>query len=197
MKQIKAFIFDLDGTLLDTLQDLYLCCNYALRTHGMPERTLEEVCNFVGNGVKKLMERSVPGGLSNPAFEDAFTTFRQYYLLHSLDNTHPYPGIIEALRELDERGMKLAVVSNKFYKATQELCRHFFNDYIKIAIGEREGIRKKSRLCANWVSHQTRRSMSETAMWILPPHVIATSPALVFFGDSGLRNSCWNMVQLP
>ena len=89
MKQIKAFIFDLDGTLLDTLQDLYLCCNYALRTHGMPERTLEEVCNFVGNGVKKLMERSVPGGLSNPAFEDAFTTFRQYYLLHSLDNTHP------------------------------------------------------------------------------------------------------------
>ena len=143
MKQVKAFIFDLDGTLLDTLQDLYLCCNYALRTHGMPERTLEEVCNFVGNGVKKLMERSVPDGLSNPAFEDAFTTFRQYYLLHSLDNTHPYPGIIEALRELDERGMKLAVVSNKFYKATQELCRHFFNNYIKIAIGEREGIRKK------------------------------------------------------
>ena len=138
MKQIKAFIFDLDGTLLDTLQDLYLCCNYALRTHGMPERTLEEVCNFVGNGVKKLMERSVPGGLSNPAFEDAFTTFRQYYLLHSLDNTHPYPGIIEALRELDERGMKLAVVSNKFYKATQELCRHFYLPLIP-----------SSRLCAN------------------------------------------------
>ena len=143
MKQIKAFIFDLDGTLLDTLQDLYLCCNYALRTHGMPERTLEEVCNFVGNGVKKLMERSVPDGLSNPAFEDAFTTFRQYYLLHSLDTTHPYPGIIELLQELKSQGKAVAVVSNKFDAATKNLCRHFFGGLVDVAIGESEQIRKK------------------------------------------------------
>lgn len=137
------FIFDLDGTLLNTLNDLAASTNYALRTAGMPERTIEEVRMFVGNGVKKLMERAIPGGLSNPKFDETYATFRKHYLEHSLDTTKPYDDIPAVLEELKRRGKKLAIVSNKFYAATQELARHFFPDTIHVAIGERENIRKK------------------------------------------------------
>ena len=143
MNTYKTYIFDLDGTLLDTLNDLHASCNYALRTHGMPERSLEEVRQFVGNGVKKLMERAIPNGLDNPLFEDTLQTFRQHYLLHNLDTTLPYPGIMEMLQQLKAQGKRIAVVSNKFYAATQDLCKHFFGDTIQVAIGEREDIKKK------------------------------------------------------
>jgi phosphoglycolate phosphatase len=143
MNTYKTYIFDLDGTLLDTLNDLHASCNYALRTHGMPERSLEEVRQFVGNGVKKLMERAIPDGLENPLFEETLQTFRQHYLLHNLDTTLPYPGIMEMLQQLKAQGKRIAVVSNKFYAATQDLCKHFFGDTIQVAIGESEDIKKK------------------------------------------------------
>ena len=143
MKEYATYIFDLDGTLLNTLTDLAGATNHALRIHGMPVHTEEAVRGFVGNGVKKLIERAVPGGEANPAFEEVYRTFREYYLEHSLDNTRPYPGIMDMLAELKARGKKMAVVSNKFCTATEELCRHFFGDYITVAIGEREGIRRK------------------------------------------------------
>jgi phosphoglycolate phosphatase len=141
----KVFIFDLDGTLLDTLGDLAASVNYALRTHGMPEHSIDDVRRFVGNGVRKLMERAIPDGAANPDFEATFATFREYYMQHSLDTTRPYDGIPETLIELKARGCRLAVVSNKMMAATQELCRHFFQDTIEVAIGENEaqGIRKK------------------------------------------------------
>ena len=141
----EAYIFDLDGTLLDTLGDLAASVNYALRTHGMPEHTIDDVRRFVGNGVRKLMERAVPDGASNPDFESTFATFRQHYMAHSLDTTKPYDGIPETLEALKAKGCHLAVVSNKMMAATQELCRHFFPDTIEVAIGENEaeGIRKK------------------------------------------------------
>ena len=140
----NTFIFDLDGTLLNTLDDLAASVNYALRTHGMPERTLDEVRSFVGNGVRLLMERAIPEGADNPRFEDTFATFRAYYMEHSLDKTRPYEGIPEMIHTLKQRGCRLAVVSNKFYAATQELIRHFLPE-ITVAIGEHEseGIRKK------------------------------------------------------
>ena len=140
----KTFIFDLDGTLLDTLQDLADSVNYALRQHGMPEHSLDDIRRFVGNGVRLLMERAVPDGAQNPQFEATFATFRQYYMLHSLDTTRPYDGIPELIHELKTRGCKMAVVSNKMMAATQELVRHFFPD-IEVAIGEHEaaGIKKK------------------------------------------------------
>ena len=141
--EYKTYIFDLDGTLLDTLHDLWVSCNYALRENGMPERTLDEVRRFVGNGVKKLMERAIPQGLDNPKFDVTYETFRKHYLVHSLDTTKPYSGIPELLANLKKHGKRIAVVSNKFYAATQELCRHFFGDYVEVAIGEREHIRKK------------------------------------------------------
>ena len=137
------FIFDLDGTLLNTLQDLAASTNYALSTAGMPEHSVEDVRRFVGNGVKKLMERAIPGGLENAKFDEPYTTFRKHYLEHSLDTTKPYDEIPEVLAELKRRGKKLAIVSNKFYAATQELAKHFFPETIQVAIGERENIRKK------------------------------------------------------
>ena len=141
----KTYIFDLDGTLLDTLADLAASVNYALRRHAMPEHSLDDIRRFVGNGVRLLMERAVPAGTANPYFEDAFATFRQHYLAHSLDTTRPYDGIPETLAELRARGCHIAVVSNKMMAATQELCSHFFPDTVEVAIGEHEaeGIRKK------------------------------------------------------
>lgn len=139
----STYIFDLDGTLLNTLEDLTASTNYALRKHGMPEHPVDDVRRFVGNGVKKLIERAVPGGIGNPRFEATLETFRAHYLEHSLDTTRPYPGVAELLRTLSMQGKNIAVVSNKFYAATQELCAHFFGDYVKVAIGERENIRKK------------------------------------------------------
>ena len=138
-----TYIFDLDGTLLDSLTDLAISCNYALRINNMPERTIDEVRCFVGNGVKKLMERAIPNGLQNPAFEKTYADFRQHYLVHNLDNTKPYPGIIPLLKRLHSEGKNIAVVSNKFYAATQDLVKHFFGEYVTVAIGERENIRKK------------------------------------------------------
>lgn len=110
----------------------------------MPQHSIDDIRRFVGNGIRLLMERAVPDGAENPLFDEAFTTFRQYYMQHSLDTTHPYEGIPEVLHTLNRRGCHLAVVSNKFMPATQELVRHFFPE-IKVAIGEHEaeGIRKK------------------------------------------------------
>ena len=138
-----TYIFDLDGTLLSTLNDLAASCNYALRTNGMPEHSVNDVRRFVGNGVKKLMERAIPNGLDNPLFDKTYSDFRKHYMHHNLDTTQPYPGVMELLKNLRENGKKIAVVSNKFYAATQGLCRHFFGDLVDVAIGEREDIRKK------------------------------------------------------
>lgn len=145
MNSYSTYIFDLDGTLLDTIGDLAASVNFALRTHGMPEHSLDDVRRFVGNGVRKLMERAVPDGADNPRFDETFATFRQYYMAHSLDTTRPYEGIPETLAALKARGCHLAVVSNKMMAATQALCHHFFPDTIEVAIGEDEaaGIRRK------------------------------------------------------
>ena len=143
MKDFETYIFDLDGTLLSTLNDLAASTNYALRWAGMPERSVEEIRMFVGNGVKLLMERAISDGINNPKFEETYAKFREHYMEHNLDTTRPYDGIPELLRELKGRGKKLAIVSNKFYAATQELAKYFFPDTIEIAIGERDNIRKK------------------------------------------------------
>src|SRR5574344_2099328 len=106
MKEYNTYIFDLDGTLLNTLGDLAASTNYALRWAGMPEHTTDDVRRFVGNGVKKLMERAIPDGLDNPLFEETYAVFRDHYLAHSLDTTCPYPGIIETIAQLQQRGKR-------------------------------------------------------------------------------------------
>lgn len=143
MKEYNTYIFDLDGTLLNTLDDLAASTNYALRSVGLPEHSVDDVRRFVGNGVRKLMERAMENGDRNPHFDEAYAIFRKHYLEHGLDTTKPYPGIMDLLRELKARNKKIAVVSNKLYDATRELVKHFFGQYVEVAIGERENIRKK------------------------------------------------------
>lgn len=138
-----VYVFDLDGTLLDTLADLAASCNHAMRAVGLPEHSTDDVRRFVGNGVRKLIERAVPDGDRNPLFEPALTIFRQHYLEHSLDSTKPYDGIMPLLRALKSRGKTVAVVSNKFDAATKSLCQHFFSGLVDVAIGESERVRKK------------------------------------------------------
>lgn len=139
----ESYIFDLDGTLLNTLDDLAASCNFALRSYGLPEHSVDDVRRFVGNGVRLLMTRAIPGGEIFAQFEECYACFRQHYLHHNLDTTAPYPGIMELIAKLNANGKKVAVVSNKFYEATQDLVRHFFGEEIKVAIGERPDIHKK------------------------------------------------------
>lgn len=139
----KTIIWDLDGTLMDTLQDLFLAVNHALRTHEMPERTLEEVRQSVGNGVRRLMVLSVPNGEDNPLFEDVFATFKAYYVKHCQDNTGLYTGISETLHRLKAEGFRMAIVSNKLQAGVDELYDVYFKDTIEVAIGERPEVNRK------------------------------------------------------
>lgn len=143
MKKYKMLIFDMDGTILYTLEDLKNTTNYALQKHGFPERTLEEVRQFVGNGIHKLIERAVPATTSDEQIENVFQTFEIYYKDHCMDTTKPYDGIPELLKNLREKGFMTAVVSNKVDFAVQDLVHDFFEGLFDIAIGEREGVRKK------------------------------------------------------
>lgn len=141
----KAVIFDLDGTLLNTLDDLADSTNYALSRFGYPTRTIEEVRQFVGNGVAKLIERAIPEGINNPNFEKCLAIFKENYAQNMYNKTAPYNGIIEMLSNLKSKGIKIAVVSNKFDLAVKELCKKYFEGFIDFAAGENEaqGIKKK------------------------------------------------------
>lgn len=140
---IKTVIFDLDGTLLYTLEDLKDSVNFALVQFNYPPKTLDEVRNFVGNGVRLLIERSLPSGAKNPDLEQVLKIFKTHYAENMYNKTKPFDGINEMLDELKRKGIHLAVVSNKFDLAVKELCRKYFGEKIEIAIGESENVRKK------------------------------------------------------
>lgn len=138
-----TLLFDLDGTLLDTLTDLHLAVFHALHAFGMPQRSYDEVRMFVGNGIKNLIDRAVPDGTPPEKTAQVLEVFRDYYSKNSRIKTVPYDGIIDALKLLSQKGYKMAVISNKIDSAVKELNRDFFAEYIPIAIGDREGMRKK------------------------------------------------------
>lgn len=139
----KLAIFDMDGTILDTLEDLTDSLNYALAAEGLPCRSIDEVRRFVGNGILKLVERGVPEGSSAATVQAVMNRFVDYYKVHCGDKTHPYAGIPQLLNRLKQAGMLRAVVSNKADFAVQELCIQYFDGLFDLAIGEREGISKK------------------------------------------------------
>ena len=140
---LNTVVFDLDGTLLDTLGDLASSVNYALRKHGLPECSLQEVRSFLGNGIVRLMQGAVKNAVQGEAFEEVFQTFRSHYLEHCLDTTQPYPGILPMMEKLREAGVKMAIVSNKLHPAVQELSRRFFAELVTSAVGESETVRRK------------------------------------------------------
>lgn len=136
-------IFDLDGTLLDTLEDLMDAVNYALHAYGYPKRTLHEIRTFVGNGARVLIKRALPDGESNPDLEEILSAFRKYYTAHCEIKTHPYDGVLQLMQKLQNDGLKLAIVSNKPDSAVKELNQSYFSGCVQAAVGEREGIRRK------------------------------------------------------
>lgn len=139
----KAVVFDLDGTLLYTLEDLWLATNHALEAQGMPPRSIEEVRSFVGNGYRRLFALACPEGTPDELQEQALATFQAYYLAHSEDHTAPYPGIEELLQHLAAAGLSLAVVSNKGDQAVRQLMQSIFPGVFAAVAGEREGVRRK------------------------------------------------------
>lgn len=140
---IDTIIFDLDGTLLDTLEDLTDSVNYAMEQFQLQTKTIEEVRRFVGNGVAKLIERCIPQGIQNPKYEQILAAFKEHYAKHCEDKTQPYEGIMELLAELSRQGYHMAIVSNKFDGAVKKLNEKYFKDYIPVAIGESATVKKK------------------------------------------------------
>lgn len=139
----KLAVFDMDGTILNTLEDLADSTNYALKANGLPERTIDEVRRFVGNGIRLLIERAVPTDTDKELTDKVFDTFKEYYKTHCAVKTRPYDGIKDVLLELRKAGCLTAVVSNKADFAVQDLCKDYFDNLFDFAIGEREGIKKK------------------------------------------------------
>lgn len=139
----NTIIFDLDGTLLNTLRDLCMSTNYALKKNGFPERTMEEVRCFLGNGVRKLIERALPEPVLPEVFENIFSDFKAHYRVHCNDLTGPYEGIMELLAELKKRGYKMGIASNKLEPAVMQLLDMFFKEYMDGAIGVVEGFPAK------------------------------------------------------
>lgn len=139
----KTLIFDLDGTLLNTLLDLASSVNYAMRECGFNERTTDEIRRFIGNGVAVLIQRSVPDGISEEEYKKALDIFKTHYKENSRKNTAPYDGICDLLRKLKEDGYNLAIVSNKIDFAVKDLRDEFFNGLIDVAIGDSDAARKK------------------------------------------------------
>lgn len=139
----KLAVFDMDGTILDTLEDLKDSTNFALEKCGYPMRSYDEVRRFVGNGIRKLIERAVPEGLTTEQIDRVHEVFTEHYKVHCADKTKAYDGIKPLLEKLRASGVKTAVVSNKADYGVQELCKEYFDGLFDYAVGEREGIRRK------------------------------------------------------
>ncbi|MBQ7171901.1 MAG: HAD-IA family hydrolase [Clostridia bacterium] len=143
MNDCKAAVFDLDGTILDTLDDLADSLAAVLHSAGLPERTWEETRRFVGNGIRLLIERAVPPGTDEKKTDEVYAAFLSYYGAHCAEKTAPYPGIAETLAALRRAGIRTAVVSNKADAPVKTLVARYFPSLFDAAVGEREGIRRK------------------------------------------------------
>ena len=143
MNSEKTVLFDLDGTLLNTLGDLTASTNAAMEKMGFATHTLDDVRRFVGNGIGLLIARSIPGGKENPKYEETLQVFREHYGAHCLDTTQPYPGVMEMLHQLQANGVKMGILSNKADFAVKSLCQRFFGPLVPVAVGERPGVRRK------------------------------------------------------
>lgn len=162
----QTIIFDLDGTLLNTLEDLCDSVNVIMQRFGWKTHSLEEIRRFVGNGIGKLMERATPEGRENPQFEEAFEAFRVYYTDHCQIKTRAYDGVVDLMKELKKNGAKLAIVSNKNDAAVKELNEIYFSGCVSAAIGEAEGRKRKPAPDEVYVALEELGSTKEEAVYI-------------------------------
>lgn len=162
-------IFDLDGTLLNTVKDLHIALNYALKEHNLPLTTEIKTTSMLGNGIDVLVAKAIPNGKENPIFDKVFTTFKNYYSQHLNDYTSPYPQIIELLETLKKQNIKTGIVSNKFDYGVKELHQKYFSNLIDYAQGIDENIKKKP---------------SPDAIFAIIDKLNATNEKNIFVGDS-------------
>ena len=164
----KYVIWDLDGTLLNTIEDLHASVNYALERYGQPTKTLKETTRNVGNGIRLLISRSLEGGEENPLIEEVFSAFKAHYAENCLNLTRPYDKIPEILQTLKASGVKMAVVSNKIDFAVKDLRDRFF-PWLDVAMGEQAGIVRKP---------------DPAMVYLAMEELGATAAETVFIGDS-------------
>ncbi|MBQ8667732.1 MAG: HAD family hydrolase [Lachnospiraceae bacterium] len=143
MHKITTIIFDMDGTVLNTLDDLTDSVNYVFSKFGLPARSRDEYRQFFGNGIGYAMKCAAPEGTPDSLIEEMIPVFKEYYDIHCLDKTGTYDGIIDLMKELRDSGCKMAIVSNKIDSAVKELNERFFSEYVSVAIGERPGVSRK------------------------------------------------------
>ncbi len=140
---ITTIVWDMDGTVLNTLIDLRDSVNYVLRKYNMPEHTIEEYRRYFGSGIRYALECAVIEGTPSETIDEMLPIFKEHYDIHCLDNTCPYDGILDAMKKLKEKGYKMAIVSNKIDSAVKELNEKFFKEYVDVAIGETPGTKRK------------------------------------------------------
>lgn len=139
----ETILFDFDGTLLYTVEDLANAVNHAIEKRGYPTHSIAAIERMVGNGVNKLMARALPAGFDTPDYEAIMDDFRAYYQRHCFDTTRPYDGVLEMLRQFKAQGRKLAIVTNKYQAAAEELRQRFFADAVPLIVGDFEGRARK------------------------------------------------------
>lgn len=166
MKKHTTVLFDFDGTLLYTVKDLADAVNYALEKHAYPTHSVKTIQGFVGNGVATLVARAIPGGTENPDYAAALAQFKAFYALHSMDNTAPYEGIQEMLTELKAQGRKMAIVTNKYQVAAEELRRRFFDDTVPLIVGDLEGRERKPAPDAAYLAMELLDAKKEDCVYV-------------------------------
>ena len=166
MAKYNCVIFDLDGTILDTIDDLRDNVNYALEENAFPPRSLEEIRSFVGNGIRKLVERAVPANTDEKSVDAVFTCFNARYKDHCMDKTKPYDGVLELLAELRERSIKTAVLSNKADYAVHILCEKYFAGLFDCVAGMRDDVPRKPNPEGVYRVLETLGAKKEEAVYI-------------------------------
>ncbi len=162
----NTYIFDLDGTILDTLLDLANAVNFALREKNYPERSVAQVRSFIGNGIKMLIKRAVPADTSEEDYLQTLDIFTKYYLEHIADYTKPYDGIIDVVNELKSAGCKVAVVSNKAHEAAQAVVKSFFGDIFDEVVGKMDKFPSKPEPDSLFYTIKALESEAENCVYI-------------------------------
>ncbi len=162
----EAVIFDLDGTLTDTLGDLTSSVNYALAEMGFPARSAEEVRSFVGNGVRRLINLSVPEETNDEVSEKCLSIFKEYYKSNSCVLTKPYDGIVELLEDLKNKGIRTAVVTNKMHSAAADIVEHFFGNLVDFTIGQIDGVAQKPQPDGIYLAVEKLGVSKENAVYV-------------------------------